>query len=189
MNNERFSIPEILFHPSDVGIQEMGLSEAIVHSIESLDEGTYRLRNHHRSNLLSQNLVHVDLKLINNLLLIVFWCVFMPNYKYSVLSLMYTRPCEILIPSTSTSTAPEVCVGRRPNLLSRGWVKDTDLGYTQLDLGFMQILTYIGSYWLEEIRLNRFHNIMTSSTIRVSCFLTTSHSNASLCKFCTFVIQ
>ena len=41
MNNERFSIPEILFHPSDVGIQEMGLPEAIVHSIESLDEGVY----------------------------------------------------------------------------------------------------------------------------------------------------
>ena len=41
MNNERFTIPEMLFHPSDVGIQEMGLSEAIVYSIESLDEGKY----------------------------------------------------------------------------------------------------------------------------------------------------
>ena len=40
MNNERFSIPEMLFHPSDVGIQEMGLSEAIVHCVEGLDEGT-----------------------------------------------------------------------------------------------------------------------------------------------------
>ncbi len=43
MNNERFSIPEILFHPSDVGIQEMGLSEAIVHCIENLDEGAFVL--------------------------------------------------------------------------------------------------------------------------------------------------
>ena len=29
MNNERISVPEILFHPSDVGVQEMGLAEAI----------------------------------------------------------------------------------------------------------------------------------------------------------------
>lgn len=33
MNNERFAIPEILFHPSDVGIHEMGIAEAIIHSI------------------------------------------------------------------------------------------------------------------------------------------------------------
>ena len=29
MNNERIAVPEILFHPSDVGVQEMGLAEAI----------------------------------------------------------------------------------------------------------------------------------------------------------------
>lgn len=34
MNNERFSVPELLFHPSDIGIQQMGISEAIVHVIE-----------------------------------------------------------------------------------------------------------------------------------------------------------
>lgn len=33
MNNERFTIPEILFHPNDIGIPQMGISEAIVHSI------------------------------------------------------------------------------------------------------------------------------------------------------------
>ncbi|XP_040895245.1 actin-related protein 6 isoform X1 [Toxotes jaculatrix] len=36
--NERFAVPEILFHPSDIGIQEMGIPEAIVHSIQSLPE-------------------------------------------------------------------------------------------------------------------------------------------------------
>ena len=39
MTNERFSVPEILFHPSDVGIQEMGIPEAIVHSISQTPEG------------------------------------------------------------------------------------------------------------------------------------------------------
>ncbi|XP_071500299.1 actin-related protein 6-like [Diadema antillarum] len=38
MNNERFAVPEILFHPSDISIQEMGISEAIVHSINSTPE-------------------------------------------------------------------------------------------------------------------------------------------------------
>uniref|UniRef100_A0A1A8HAZ4 Actin-related protein 6 n=2 Tax=Nothobranchius korthausae TaxID=1143690 RepID=A0A1A8HAZ4_9TELE len=36
--NERFAVPEMLFHPSDIGIQEMGLPEAIVHSVQSLPE-------------------------------------------------------------------------------------------------------------------------------------------------------
>ena len=31
--NERFSIPEILFHPSNIGIKQMGIPEAIAHSI------------------------------------------------------------------------------------------------------------------------------------------------------------
>lgn len=35
MNNERFAVPELLFHPSDIGIQQMGVSEAIVHVIEN----------------------------------------------------------------------------------------------------------------------------------------------------------
>lgn len=34
MNNERFAVPELLFHPSDIGIQQMGISEAIVYVIE-----------------------------------------------------------------------------------------------------------------------------------------------------------
>ncbi|KAJ8311032.1 hypothetical protein KUTeg_007588 [Tegillarca granosa] len=38
MNNERFAIPELLFHPSDVGIQEMGVTEAIVNTVECLKE-------------------------------------------------------------------------------------------------------------------------------------------------------
>ncbi|XP_049579355.1 actin-related protein 6 isoform X1 [Syngnathus scovelli] len=36
--NERFAVPEILFHPSDVGIQEMGIPEAIVDSVRSLSQ-------------------------------------------------------------------------------------------------------------------------------------------------------
>nr|XP_033490349.1 actin-related protein 6 [Epinephelus lanceolatus] len=38
LSNERFAVPEMLFHPSDIGIQEMGIPEAIVHSIQSLPE-------------------------------------------------------------------------------------------------------------------------------------------------------
>lgn len=36
--NERFQVPEILFHPSDVGITQVGIVEAIVSSINSLPE-------------------------------------------------------------------------------------------------------------------------------------------------------
>uniref|UniRef100_A0A3Q0SNK8 Actin-related protein 6 n=1 Tax=Amphilophus citrinellus TaxID=61819 RepID=A0A3Q0SNK8_AMPCI len=36
--NERFAVPEMLFHPSDIGIQEMGIPEAIVDSVQSLPE-------------------------------------------------------------------------------------------------------------------------------------------------------
>uniref|UniRef100_A0A7M4FQW9 Actin related protein 6 n=1 Tax=Crocodylus porosus TaxID=8502 RepID=A0A7M4FQW9_CROPO len=38
LTNERFAVPEILFHPSDIGIQEMGIPEAIVYSIQNLPE-------------------------------------------------------------------------------------------------------------------------------------------------------
>ena len=37
--NERFAVPEMLFHPADIGIQELGIPEAIVDSIQSLPEG------------------------------------------------------------------------------------------------------------------------------------------------------
>lgn len=36
LSNERFQVPELLFHPSDVGISQVGLVEAIVDSISSL---------------------------------------------------------------------------------------------------------------------------------------------------------
>ena len=38
MNNERFSIPEILFQPSIVGISQAGIAESIWNSIEQLPE-------------------------------------------------------------------------------------------------------------------------------------------------------
>ena len=40
LNNERFSIPELLFSPSDVAVKEMGISEAIVHCIQQCPEET-----------------------------------------------------------------------------------------------------------------------------------------------------
>uniref|UniRef100_A0A8C4PWY1 Actin related protein 6 n=2 Tax=Eptatretus burgeri TaxID=7764 RepID=A0A8C4PWY1_EPTBU len=36
LSNERFAVPEIMFHPSDIGIQEMGIPEAIRCAVESL---------------------------------------------------------------------------------------------------------------------------------------------------------
>lgn len=38
MSNERFQVPEILFYPSDVGVNQIGISHCIVHSIESCPE-------------------------------------------------------------------------------------------------------------------------------------------------------
>ncbi|XP_028397113.1 actin-related protein 6-like [Dendronephthya gigantea] len=35
INIERFAVPEVLFHPSDIAISEMGIAEAIVHAIEA----------------------------------------------------------------------------------------------------------------------------------------------------------
>ncbi|GBP71921.1 Actin-related protein 6 [Eumeta japonica] len=40
LNNERFSVPELLFSPSDIGITQMGIPEAIMHSIDSCPEET-----------------------------------------------------------------------------------------------------------------------------------------------------
>lgn len=40
MNNERFMIPEILMHPSDIGIQQAGIPEVITQSVNACDPGT-----------------------------------------------------------------------------------------------------------------------------------------------------
>ena len=37
MNNERFSVPEILFSPADIGIKQMGVSECVMHSVGQTD--------------------------------------------------------------------------------------------------------------------------------------------------------
>lgn len=37
LNNERFSVPEILFRPSDVGIKQMGIPEAIIDSLKACE--------------------------------------------------------------------------------------------------------------------------------------------------------
>ncbi|XP_043284996.1 actin-related protein 6 [Venturia canescens] len=41
LNNERFAVPEILFHPSDVGIKQMGIPEAILNSIKACEPETW----------------------------------------------------------------------------------------------------------------------------------------------------
>ncbi|KAG2221077.1 hypothetical protein INT45_009735 [Circinella minor] len=43
MNNERFMIPEILMHPSDIGIQQAGLAEAITQSVNACEPETHGL--------------------------------------------------------------------------------------------------------------------------------------------------
>lgn len=40
LNNERFSVPEILFHPSDIGISQMGIAEATIDAINACPEET-----------------------------------------------------------------------------------------------------------------------------------------------------
>jgi len=44
MNIERFSIPELLFHPSDIGIHEMGVAEAVVHTIAQTPPGSFNVQ-------------------------------------------------------------------------------------------------------------------------------------------------
>lgn len=47
LTNERFAVPEMLFHPSDIGIQEMGIPEALVNSINNMPEGRFHLASSH----------------------------------------------------------------------------------------------------------------------------------------------
>ncbi|XP_040574868.1 actin-related protein 6 [Lepeophtheirus salmonis] len=47
MNNERFTVPEILFNPSDVGINQMGIGEGVAHCVNMIPENVrpWLLRN------------------------------------------------------------------------------------------------------------------------------------------------
>ncbi|KAF8980560.1 Actin- protein 6 [Entomortierella lignicola] len=38
MNNERFTVPEILFNPSDIGMEQAGIPEAVVDAVSACDE-------------------------------------------------------------------------------------------------------------------------------------------------------
>lgn len=40
LSNERFAIPELLFHPSDIGINQMGISEAVIDAVNACPEET-----------------------------------------------------------------------------------------------------------------------------------------------------
>lgn len=41
LGNERFCVPELLFHPSDIGLPEAGLPEAVMQSLAQLPEGMW----------------------------------------------------------------------------------------------------------------------------------------------------
>ena len=43
VNSERVTVPEILFRPSDVGLEQIGIAEAINYVIGLTDPGTYPL--------------------------------------------------------------------------------------------------------------------------------------------------
>jgi actin-related protein 6 len=47
LNNERFAVPELLFHPSDIGIQQKGVAEAVYDAVLACPEETrpHLLRN------------------------------------------------------------------------------------------------------------------------------------------------
>lgn len=55
LKNERFAIPEILFHPSDIGINQMGLTEAIAAVINRCPSGIQFL-------IISYFLIIIDIK-------------------------------------------------------------------------------------------------------------------------------
>ena len=46
MNVERFTIPEILFRPSMIGIDQAGIAESIYNSVEALPERKIREQPH-----------------------------------------------------------------------------------------------------------------------------------------------
>ncbi|XP_003738456.2 actin-related protein 6 [Galendromus occidentalis] len=48
MNAERFQTPELLFNPSDIGIEQMGISEAMMHSVNALPK---EVQSHMYSNI------------------------------------------------------------------------------------------------------------------------------------------
>eukprot|EP00002_Diphylleia_rotans_P022266 TRINITY_DN4360_c0_g1_i9.p1 TRINITY_DN4360_c0_g1~~TRINITY_DN4360_c0_g1_i9.p1 ORF type:complete len:199 (+),score=23.44 TRINITY_DN4360_c0_g1_i9:95-691(+) len=43
LTNERITIPELLFHPSDIGIPQAGIPEAIIQSVQSTPESIHGL--------------------------------------------------------------------------------------------------------------------------------------------------
>jgi actin-related protein 6 len=49
LTNERFSVPELLFHPSDIGIQQCGIPEAVIEAVTSTPD---ILHPHMYSNIL-----------------------------------------------------------------------------------------------------------------------------------------
>ncbi|KAK9458294.1 actin family [Dipodascopsis uninucleata] len=44
LTNERFSVPEILFRPSDIGLQQAGLPEVVMQAVEAVSQGDDDIR-------------------------------------------------------------------------------------------------------------------------------------------------
>ncbi|CAJ0851040.1 18175_t:CDS:2 [Entrophospora sp. SA101] len=61
MNNERFTVPEILFNPSDIGMDQAGIPEAIVASINSIspDIFPFQINNIDTQGLFYENVLLV----------------------------------------------------------------------------------------------------------------------------------
>mmetsp|Transcript_11212 Transcript_11212/g.30563 ORF Transcript_11212/g.30563 Transcript_11212/m.30563 type:complete len:204 (+) Transcript_11212:1122-1733(+) len=43
LNNERFMVPEVLFHPSDIGLMQAGVAEAVVQAVQSVHASLHPL--------------------------------------------------------------------------------------------------------------------------------------------------
>lgn len=80
MNVERFTIPEILFRPSIIGIDQAGIAESIYNSVEKLPErNSISINQKLDSNSYRTNL-DIRPSLYNNIVLTGGNCLF-PNFK------------------------------------------------------------------------------------------------------------
>lgn len=79
VNVERFSIPEILFQPSIIGIEQAGIAESIWNSVEQIPERLF-IFVVRQSNQMRPLVLDIRPSLYNNILLIGGNCRF-PNFK------------------------------------------------------------------------------------------------------------
>ena len=65
MNNERFTIPELLFHPSNIGMNQAGIPETIVESVSLTHSGTLYWKFLNSPVKISKRLIYVTPCFIN----------------------------------------------------------------------------------------------------------------------------